>query len=284
MVYLRLSVAQDNEKKYQAALESANKAAQYAQEGTCRKEPRHAAARLDCRSCYWTTTRQRPRRRNLRRRRATPLRLTEELAGSHDIHEGGRNRSNGAGRRLRTPVPEPRPVSSRRSPIRRLHAKRSRRCHPGPSSPYRETTSNWNSSATPFFRLSSARTCFSQFPEYAEGDLSKLRAHIVSARALIRPARNLEIGKYLRLGRGEEKKRWPCQERPAGKCARSLDRCAVPRCGLRECPPICCKRNPSTCASRIAGGRQATCRSRTTSRRYKSWFMPPAVRSPGTPW
>jgi ribonuclease-3 len=46
---------------------------------------------------------------------------------------------------------------------------------------------------------------FRRFPEYAEGDLSKLRAHIVSARALIRPARHLEIGKYLHLGRGEDR-------------------------------------------------------------------------------
>jgi len=46
---------------------------------------------------------------------------------------------------------------------------------------------------------------FRRFPEYAEGDLSKLRAHIVSARALLRPARQLQIGKYLRFGRGEEK-------------------------------------------------------------------------------
>jgi ribonuclease-3 len=46
---------------------------------------------------------------------------------------------------------------------------------------------------------------YRQFPEYTEGELSKLRAHIVSARALIRPAKQLEIGKYLRFGRGEEK-------------------------------------------------------------------------------
>ena len=46
---------------------------------------------------------------------------------------------------------------------------------------------------------------FTRFPEYAEGDLSKLRAHIVSARALARPARQLEIGNYLRFGKGEEK-------------------------------------------------------------------------------
>jgi len=46
---------------------------------------------------------------------------------------------------------------------------------------------------------------FRRFPEYAEGDLSKLRAHIVSARALVHPARRLDIGKYLRFGRGEER-------------------------------------------------------------------------------
>ncbi len=46
---------------------------------------------------------------------------------------------------------------------------------------------------------------FRRFPEYAEGELSKLRAHIVSARELLHPARQLEIGNYLRFGRGEEK-------------------------------------------------------------------------------
>jgi len=46
---------------------------------------------------------------------------------------------------------------------------------------------------------------FRRFPDYGEGELSKLRAHIVSARELIRPARQLDIGKYLRFGKGEEK-------------------------------------------------------------------------------
>jgi ribonuclease-3 len=46
---------------------------------------------------------------------------------------------------------------------------------------------------------------FRRFPEYQEGELSKLRAHIVSARQLIGPARQLEIGHYLRFGKGEEK-------------------------------------------------------------------------------
>jgi ribonuclease-3 len=46
---------------------------------------------------------------------------------------------------------------------------------------------------------------FRRFPEYTEGELSKLRAHIVSAKHLLRPARKLDIGRYLRLGRGEER-------------------------------------------------------------------------------
>lgn len=46
---------------------------------------------------------------------------------------------------------------------------------------------------------------FRRFPEYQEGELSKLRAHIVSARCLLRPARELKIGDYLHLGKGEER-------------------------------------------------------------------------------
>ena len=46
---------------------------------------------------------------------------------------------------------------------------------------------------------------FRRFPQYQEGELSKLRAHIVSARRLLRPARELKIGDYLHLGKGEER-------------------------------------------------------------------------------
>ncbi len=50
-----------------------------------------------------------------------------------------------------------------------------------------------------------SRELFERFPEYQEGELSKLRAHLVSARHLLRPARELGVGQYLRLGRGEER-------------------------------------------------------------------------------
>jgi len=46
---------------------------------------------------------------------------------------------------------------------------------------------------------------FERFPNYEEGHLSKLRAHLVSARHLVLVAEELELGRYLRLGRGEEK-------------------------------------------------------------------------------
>jgi ribonuclease-3 len=46
---------------------------------------------------------------------------------------------------------------------------------------------------------------FQRFPQYREGKLSKLRAYLVSEKHLIRAAKQLQIGRYLRLGRGEDK-------------------------------------------------------------------------------
>jgi ribonuclease-3 len=46
---------------------------------------------------------------------------------------------------------------------------------------------------------------FQRFPEFSEGELSKLRAYLVSEKHLVRPAKQLQIGRFLRLGRGEEK-------------------------------------------------------------------------------
>jgi ribonuclease-3 len=44
----------------------------------------------------------------------------------------------------------------------------------------------------------------STYPEYREGKLSKLKAHLVSAAHLLETARRLRLGEYLQLGRGEE--------------------------------------------------------------------------------
>jgi len=53
--------------------------------------------------------------------------------------------------------------------------------------------------------LVTSEELFRHFPGFHEGELSKLRAHLVSERHLIRVSQELELGHYLRLGRGEEK-------------------------------------------------------------------------------
>jgi ribonuclease-3 len=53
--------------------------------------------------------------------------------------------------------------------------------------------------------LVTSETLFHRFPKFQEGQLSKLRAHLVGQRHLLRVAEQLQIGHYMRLGRGEEK-------------------------------------------------------------------------------
>jgi ribonuclease III len=53
--------------------------------------------------------------------------------------------------------------------------------------------------------LATSELLFQRFPAFQEGQLSKLRAHLVGQRHLLRVAEHLEIGHYMRLGRGEEK-------------------------------------------------------------------------------
>jgi len=53
--------------------------------------------------------------------------------------------------------------------------------------------------------LIASEDLFHRFPQFREGELSKMRAHLVSEKHLIQVARRLELGHYLQLGRGEEK-------------------------------------------------------------------------------
>jgi ribonuclease-3 len=53
--------------------------------------------------------------------------------------------------------------------------------------------------------LVTSEALFHRFPQFQEGHLSKLRAHLVGPRHLLRIAEHLQIGHYMRLGRGEEK-------------------------------------------------------------------------------
>jgi ribonuclease-3 len=53
--------------------------------------------------------------------------------------------------------------------------------------------------------LVTSQLLFERFPTFHEGQLSKLKAHLVSADHLVSVATRLGLGQYLRLGRGEER-------------------------------------------------------------------------------
>jgi len=52
--------------------------------------------------------------------------------------------------------------------------------------------------------ISVSRFIFDQYPDYPEGDLTKLRSQVVCEDTLSLVAENLHIGKFLLLGKGEE--------------------------------------------------------------------------------
>ncbi len=53
--------------------------------------------------------------------------------------------------------------------------------------------------------LVTSQLLFERFPDFHEGQLSKLKAHLVSAGHLVGVGERLNLGQYLRLGRGEER-------------------------------------------------------------------------------
>ncbi len=53
--------------------------------------------------------------------------------------------------------------------------------------------------------LVASQLLFERFPAFHEGQLSKLKAHLVSAGHLVSVAAGMNLGQYLRLGRGEER-------------------------------------------------------------------------------
>lgn len=53
--------------------------------------------------------------------------------------------------------------------------------------------------------LVTSQLLFERFPGFHEGQLSKLKAHLVSAGHLVNVATRLDLGQYLLLGKGEER-------------------------------------------------------------------------------
>ena len=65
------------------------------------------------------------------------------------------------------------------------------------------TTSGWSFWATACCR-SSRQTLFHAYADRPEGDLTRIRSSLVSEGALFQFAQEIDLGDYLRLGRGEE--------------------------------------------------------------------------------
>jgi ribonuclease III len=53
--------------------------------------------------------------------------------------------------------------------------------------------------------LVTTQALFERYPQHSEGRLSKIRAHLVSARHLIKVAKQIGLGDHLLLGKGEER-------------------------------------------------------------------------------
>ena len=65
-------------------------------------------------------------------------------------------------------------------------------------------TSGWNFSATRLLELVTSEFLYQKYPALPEGELTKLRASLVCEPTLAFDARELELGSYLLLGKGEE--------------------------------------------------------------------------------
>ncbi len=53
--------------------------------------------------------------------------------------------------------------------------------------------------------LAVAEQLYLRHPESSEGDLTLMKHHLVSTETLVKLAKNLDLGKFMRVGRGEEK-------------------------------------------------------------------------------
>jgi hypothetical protein len=78
--------------------------------------------------------------------------------------------------------------------------------------------------------LAIAEQLYLRHPNSSEGDLTLMKHHLVSAETLARLALSLNLGDFIRIGRGEEKNRRQAQTSAACRRARSRYR----RCFFRQ--------------------------------------------------
>jgi ribonuclease-3 len=83
------------------------------------------------------------------------------------------------------------------------HSSAANETHVGPSSPDQDNE-QLEFLGDSILGFLTSEALVQRFPEYREGELSRLKAHLVSAVHLYGVARRLDLGSYLELGRSEE--------------------------------------------------------------------------------
>lgn len=83
------------------------------------------------------------------------------------------------------------------------HSSHANEARSGPGSP-REDNEQWEFLGDSVLGFLVAEALVARFPDSREGELSRLKAHLVSAAHLYGVARRLDVGSYLELGRSEE--------------------------------------------------------------------------------
>jgi ribonuclease-3 len=83
------------------------------------------------------------------------------------------------------------------------HSSASHESHSGPCSPDRDNE-QLEFLGDSILGFLTSEALVQRYPEYREGELSRMKAHLVSATHLYGVARRLDLGSYLELGRSEE--------------------------------------------------------------------------------
>ena len=106
----------------------------------------------------------------------------------------------------------------------------------------RATTSGWSFWATRCWGWWWPRRCSCSHPEWQEGELTRVRAQLVSRQHMAEVAAAIGLGNHLRLSRGEERERPAAQEHRALQYHGGGDRRAVsgrrPGAGAGLCPAL----------------------------------------------
>jgi ribonuclease-3 len=95
---------------------------------------------------------------------------------------------------------------------------------------------------------------YKRYPDFDESRLSPLRSGVVNMRALADIARTLELGNYIRLGKGEEVTNGRDKNSLLADALEALIGAIYLQCGFEKCSEIVCRLIESTINSAVARG------------------------------